>query len=108
MKILYSSSELNELKMNTDMVLVYFGSESCSVCRDIMPKLKKMLEKYPSIKGVKVEGHSLLELCAQYSVFTFPVIILFVQGKETIREAGIISLLSIEEKVARYYKLFIG
>lgn len=90
------------------MVLLYFGNESCSVCRDIMPKLKIMLEKYPSIKGVKVEAQSLLELCANYSVFTFPVIILFVHGKETIREAGIISLLSLEEKVARYYELFMG
>lgn len=106
MEIIYSNADLNELKMNTDMVLVYFGSESCGVCRDIMPKLEKMLEKYPSIKAVKVEAQSFPELCANYNVFSFPVIMLFIQGKETIREAGIISLLSLEQKVSRCFELF--
>jgi hypothetical protein len=33
-------------------------------------------------------------------------VMLFIQGKETVREAGIISLNSLEEKISRYYQLF--
>jgi thioredoxin-like negative regulator of GroEL len=101
-----SISDLNEIKEKSDMALVYFGSDTCGVCRDILPKLEKMIRTYSGVKAVKVEAKSLPELFAEYSVFAYPVIILFIQGKETIREAGVISLINLEQKIARYYTLF--
>lgn len=103
-----SIEEVNKLKNNNDMLLVYFGSNSCSVCNAMMPKIEKMLEKYPSIQAIKIETESSIELSATYNVFTIPVIILFIEGKETIREARIISLINLEQKISRYYELFYG
>lgn len=108
MNIVNSIEEINEFKNNNDMLLIYFGSNSCGVCTAMMPKLEKMLEKYPSIKAVKVDAENSVELSATYNVFTIPVIILFIQGKETIREARIISLINLEQKISRYYELFYG
>lgn len=108
MNKLNSIEEINKLKNNNDMLLVYFGSNSCGVCNAMLPKIEKMLEKYPIIQAVKVEIESSLELSALYNVFTIPVIILFIQGKETIREARIISLIDLEQKISRYYELFYG
>lgn len=108
MNKLNSIEEINKLKNNNDMLLVYFGSNSCSVCNAMFPKIEKMLEKYPNIQAVKVETENSLELSATYNVFTIPVIILFIQGKETIREARIISLIDLEQKISRYYELFYG
>lgn len=90
------------------MLLLYFGSNSCGVCRGIRPKLEQMLKKYPAIQAVEVDEQNLPELSASYCVFTIPVILLFIQGKETIREAGIISLSSLEQRISRYYELFYG
>lgn len=88
------------------MLLVYFGSNTCSVCRDIMPKIDAMIDSYPFIKAVEVEVQKLPELSASYGVFTAPVVMLFIEGKETVREAGIMSLISLDEKISRYYDLF--
>lgn len=99
-----SIEEIDKLKDENDMLLVYFGSHLCSVCIAMMPKLEALLKKYPDIKAVKVEVEKMPELSANYNVFAVPVIILFIQGKETIREARIISLIGLEESIRRYYE----
>lgn len=106
MRLVSSTEQINELKKDHDMLLMYFGSDACGVCRDMMPKLEKMLIKYPNIKAVKINTENSLELSANHNVFTVPVIILFIQGKETLREARIMSVLNLEQKISRYYELF--
>ncbi len=106
MDTINSILEFNELIANNQMMLAYFSSSSCVVCKDLIPKLDLILEKYPNVAAVRVEVENLPELSASYHVFSAPVIILFVQGKETVREAGIISLTNFEQKVLRYYNYF--
>ncbi len=108
METVDSAAGLKELQTKNEMVLVYFGSPACGVCRDVLPKLERMLESYPRIRAVRAEVESLPELAAAYSVFTVPVILLFAQGRETLREAGMISLDRLEPRVARYYALLFG
>jgi len=45
------------------------------------------------------------EAAGQLSVFTVPGILLFIQGKENIREARHLSVPVFEEKIGRYYRL---
>ncbi|KNZ40867.1 thioredoxin family protein [Acetobacterium bakii] len=101
-----SIPEMNAFRKNNEMLLVYFGNNTCSVCRAIMPKINSIIASYPFIKAVKIDAQKSTELSASYGVFTVPVVMLFIKGKETIREAGIISLISLEEKISRYYSLF--
>jgi len=106
MEQINSITEMNALRKKNDMLLVYFSRNTCSVCRDIIPKIDTMIDSYPLIKAVKIEVQKLPELSASYGVFTVPVVMLFIEGKETVRQAGIMSLISLEEKISRYYNLF--
>lgn len=105
MKQINSPTEMVALKEKNQMVLVYFANNICSVCRDMVPKIEMMVERYPLIKLVNIDMQKSPELSANYGIFTAPAILLFIQGKETIREAGIISLIKLEEKISRYYLL---
>ncbi|MDZ5724493.1 thioredoxin family protein [Acetobacterium sp. K1/6] len=98
--------EMNQLIKTNDMLLAYFGSNTCGVCRDLQPKINAMIDRYPNIRAVKIDVQNLSELSASFHIFSAPVVMLFIQGKETVREAGIISLNSLEEKISRYYQLF--
>ncbi|HAA63947.1 MAG TPA: thioredoxin, partial [Thermoanaerobacter sp.] len=42
----------------------------------------------------------------KFSVFTVPTVIVYVDGKEAIREARFISMDTLEEKISKYYSLF--
>ena len=106
MELLYSADELNRLKNDCDMLLVYFGSPTCGICHDMEPKLEQLMQNYPAIHTAKIEPESLPAIAANYQVFSIPVLILFIEGKETLREAGIISLNTLEESISRYYNLF--
>lgn len=88
------------------MLLLYFGSDTCGVCRDMLPKLEKILKNYPDITAVQIEAQRLPALSASYGIFAIPAIILLIEGKETLREAGIISLTDLDQKISRYYDLF--
>lgn len=100
--------EMNQLIQKNDMLLIYFGSKTCGVCRDLQPKIESMIDRYPNIRAVKVDVQNVSELTASYHIFSAPVVMLFVQGKETVREAGIISVIKLEEKISRYDTLFYG
>ena len=108
MKQINSMSEIDALKKENDMLLVYFGSNTCSVCCDLLPKIDQMLGNYPGISAVKVDIQKSPALSASFSVFTAPAVILFIQGKETLREAGIMSLSRLEGQISRYVELFLA
>lgn len=106
MEQISSVDEMKALSEKNDMLLVYFAGNICKVCQDMIAKLETVIKNYPLIKAVKVEMSKSPELSASCGIFTAPAVILFIQEKETIREAGIISLINLEEKIARYYGLF--
>lgn len=102
-----NSNEVNEdLIKNNEMALVYFGGNNCGVCTAMKPKVQELLKHYPKIKSGEVDVEKSVSLAAAYNVFTIPVILLFIEGKEVIREARHISLQDIADKLERYYNMF--
>lgn len=108
MDIIDSSEVIKDLIDENEMLLVYFGSNNCGVCSDLKPKVESILEKYPKIQSVQVDVEKSVKLSADYNVFTIPVIVLFIEGKEAIREARHIGLGDLDGKISRYYDLLFG
>lgn len=105
METVYTMPQIDALKSKNDMMLVYFSSPSCGVCKSILPRLLALLSKYPKVKAVRVELPDAPELAAACSIFTVPALILFVMGKESLREAGFISLTELERALIKYSDL---
>lgn len=70
-----------------------------------MPKVLALLENYPKVKTIYVDGEKSHNTSVRYNIFTFPGIIVYVDGKESIREAKHISIRDIESRIDRYYNL---
>lgn len=102
MNIINSTEKIEELINNNEMVLIYFGGNNCGVCNDMKPKVESLLKGYPKIKSAQVDVEKSIELSAKYSIFTIPVILVFAQGKEVIREARHISIKDIDSRIDRY------
>jgi thioredoxin-like negative regulator of GroEL len=90
------------------MVLAYFTTTDCNVCKDLFPKIEKMLENYPEIIGLRAEADVNRALVGAYSIFTVPSVVLFVDGKETIRRARAFSVEELESAMMRYYDMVYG
>ncbi|MEW8994051.1 thioredoxin family protein [Clostridium sp.] len=64
-----------------------------------------MLSNYPKVKSIKINIDESPSLCAEFSVFIAPTILLFTQGKETLRESRFIVINELDKNINRYYNL---
>ncbi|WP_139904479.1 thioredoxin family protein [Clostridium thermarum] len=97
-----------QLIKENEIVLLYFGSESCNVCTAIKPKVQEILKAYTKIIGAEVDVEKSMEVAAAFNIFTIPALLLFIEGKEILREARHISIGDIDSKIERYYKMLMG
>lgn len=105
MNLINTNESINKIINENEIVLIYFGSESCNVCKALKPKAEEILKGYPRIKSIEVDVEKSLSAASAYNVFTIPAILVFIDGKETIREARYISIQEIDNKISRYYNL---
>lgn len=96
---------IKEIVRNEKFVLIYFESRLCGVCTVIKSKLQEILTKYPNIIVSYMEVEKYKDIAAYYNFFTAPGLIVFIEGKETIREAGIINVDDIDLKLSRYNEM---
>ncbi len=69
------------------------------------PKLEAIIRKYKEMEGIYINIDELKRIAAHYGIFTAPALILYIEGKESIREARHISIDEFEKKLDRYYKM---
>ncbi|KYH34023.1 thioredoxin [Clostridium tepidiprofundi DSM 19306] len=106
MKRLSTFEEIDEFIKSNDFSLLYFGLPNCDVCDALFPKVQTMLEDYPNIKLGRVYLNENAELGGKFSIFTVPAILVYIEGKEAIREARFINMDLLENSIKRYYDMF--
>ena len=100
-----SIEEIEGVIKNKEIVLVYFGNNLWGVCKDLKPKVLAMLLDYPKVKTIYVDVEKSHNTAVHFNIFTIPGIIVYVDGKESIREAKHMSIGHIENRIDRYYNL---
>ena len=85
-------------------VLVYFSGEHCNVCHALRPKFKELFDaEFPQIKQVYLDAHEHADISANYSVFSVPTMLVFLDGREFIREGRAVSMHKMTEQLRRPY-----
>ena len=64
------------------LTFVYISKENCGICHVIQPQVQEMLTEFPAIKPIQVSADDIPEVASQFTVFTVPALLLFVEGKE--------------------------
>jgi thiol-disulfide isomerase/thioredoxin len=98
--------EIKSLVSNSKITLLYISSESCGVCKVIFPRLENMLKSYPEVEAARTDIQELPLLSGEYNVFTIPCVLVFVEGKEIVREARYINFEQLNDQIDRYYNIF--
>ena len=97
--------EMDEFIKNNTIAMIYFASEGCGVCGVLLPKIEEMIIKFPKLKARKVQVDKFTEAAGQYSIFSLPGVLVYIEGKEIVREARFISVEMLEETIQRYYDM---
>jgi len=87
-------------------VLLYFSGENCNVCHALRPKFKEVFdESFPQLKQIYLDAHENAEISAYFQVFSVPTMIVFMDGKEFVREGRSVSLHQMTEQLKRPYTM---
>jgi len=90
-------------------VLVYFSGEHCNVCHALRPKFKELFnEQFPNIKQIFLDAQENPEISAHFQVLSLPTILVFLDGKEFIREGRTVSMYKLQEQLERPYGMMFG
>jgi len=90
-------------------IVLYFSSETCSVCKVLKPKVADLLnEKFPCMQSLYVDTEKSPVIAGQFRVFTIPAILIFFEGKEQLRFSRNISMHQLEAGIERPYTLIFG
>lgn len=106
MEGIYDLKEVQELIAGEKGVLLYFSSDTCSVCKVLKPKVNELLqEDYPNILVRYVNTELSPLISGQFRVFTIPTILIFFEGREQVRFSRNISLQQLDEALSRPYSM---
>ncbi len=101
----YTKNDLDNQIKNNEIVLIYFWSKRCGACNIHKPKISNLASEYHKIKIIELEVENNLETSSQYNIFTVPAVLVFVNGKEALRQARYINFLEITDSIKRNYDL---
>ncbi|MEE0932923.1 MAG: thioredoxin family protein [Clostridium sp.] len=105
MKKLLNENDIINLINDNKMAVVYFTGMDCGACEAIKYKVESVLENFSEIKSGEINGEENLVLAAKYEVFSLPIFLLFIEGKETLRIGRNVDLLELERNIKRYYEM---
>jgi len=90
-------------------VLVYFSGENCNVCHALRPKFKELFDtEFPLIKQIYLDAEENVDIAVEYQVLSVPTMLVFLDGREFIREGRSVSLYQLNEKLSRPYNMMIS
>lgn len=103
-----SVASLAEIRRHIEdepFVLAYLSRPDCGVCVSLKPKVVEIIAEFPQATAYYVDLDAIPEAAGEYSIFTIPGILVFIDGKETIREARYVSVDQLTQKMERLHAL---
>jgi len=102
-----TDSEILQQMKAEGALFILFGGEHCNVCHTLRPQLSSMLaQHYPDMRSVYIDCEASAEICAQHSVFSLPVVKVYIEGMLIAEDARAFSLSELMQRIERPYAMW--
>ncbi|WP_339302615.1 thioredoxin family protein [Paenibacillus sp. FSL R5-0519] len=103
---LTSIEMVEEAIQQHEFVFLYVSRPECNVCHALLPKIRALLEPYPSIYLGHIDANVVEEVASKFLIFTVPTMIMIVEQKEYIRADRFVRLERLEEQLQQIYSMY--
>ena len=103
MKEFETLEEIHQFIKSGRIRLLYLSRPKCGVCTAMKPKVIDIINEYSEMEGAYIDMDKIPASAGEFSIFTIPGIIVYIDGKEIIREARFISMDDITSRIDRFY-----
>jgi thioredoxin 1 len=88
-------------------LFILFGGAHCNVCHTLRPQLISLLDKhFPDMRTVYIDCELSPEICAQHSVFSLPVVKVYIDGMLIAEDARAFSPGDLMLRIERPYAIW--
>lgn len=105
MKELKDKTEFKRMVKNSHILFVQIGTETCVPCIAIKHKINEWIGLHKNVSAIYVPIEKFPDLAAEVGIFTVPTIIVYVEGKITIKESGYFGTEDIFFKTEKYMNM---
>lgn len=92
---------------NPPLQLWFFYGQDCSICHDLWPKVKRLVEeKFPKLELRHLDAAEHRELAGQNRMLSVPGILFWVEGREYLRTNGFVRLNQLEDQIQKAYSSY--
>jgi thioredoxin-like negative regulator of GroEL len=103
---LHTLEDYHKKVQSEPALLFYFSTPQCQVCKVLRPKVEQMLEQaFPRMGFIYVDMEKLPRIAGQMQIFAAPTILVYFEGKESLRKSRNISLEELAKEISRSYGL---
>ncbi|NPA46137.1 MAG: thioredoxin family protein [Chlorobi bacterium] len=90
-----------------EAVMVFFSDESCNVGDALSPKLQNMLkEHFDKMDFLEINVQMIPEARGHFNIFVIPSVLVYFDGRESIRQARHVNPTGLAREIDRLYALF--
>jgi thioredoxin-like negative regulator of GroEL len=98
-------SKFRDFLAGKPVVIAYFSTEQCNVCKVLRPKVEQLTNQYDAVDFIYINTEEKPEIAGQYTVFSVPTIIIFTEGRESRRLSRSFSIDEIKDYLERLLQL---
>lgn len=89
------------------LCFLYVHKDNCSVCYSLLPQVQEVLKQFPKIRPAIVNSDEVPQIASFFSIFTVPALLLFVEGKELLREARFVPIEKLTNDLQKIYEIYL-
>jgi len=106
MQSIASYDQMQDIVSHDKAALFYCSTPGCGVCKSLKPKVVALAEEnFPAMGLYYIDLDAVPEIRGQLSIYAVPAVLVFIQGKETIREARNFGIMELGRSIDRYYSM---
>lgn len=101
--------DINRIIKENLAVMLYFSAPTCNVCHALKPKLLEAInENFKEFEILSIDASIEQEIAANFSVFTIPTVLVFLDGREFLRKSRHMSVDEVIREIERPYEVMIS
>ncbi|MFD1707004.1 thioredoxin family protein [Siminovitchia sediminis] len=101
MKPVHTLEDIHAAIRENPLVLLYISRNECSVCHGLLPQVEDMLKEFPGVVPVHAKADEIPAVAGEFSIFTVPVVLVFVKGRELLRKARFVPIGELREQLRK-------
>ena len=98
-----SIEEFHEFINHHRFSFIFISREECGVCHALLPQVEELLQRFPEIQLGHIDAGVVEEIAGLLMVFTVPVLLLFVEGRNTSEKQDLSIWRCSRKKISKIY-----